>query len=879
MMKPRARLRLFATLVLSGLLIIGSPGAGGQGVASPAPAAGTCGGTYAAPNPTKAEGTLTGRVTDLKTGAGLIATLLLVSQSSVWSGTTNHTGQFTVHLPPGIYTATIRKAEFGDATRRVVIRAGRTTPLNVRLRPIEVARTQTRPSGSSVGGSARSSAAQPNCAPAASSPGRPSASGASVGSGGAPSSSGAAGAEPGGLPSAPGAAGSGGAGNPAAPSGGGPNAAPPPGPPPGPTLPPVPKFELLRTVYTPHGMAGWLAWSDDGKSIFLANEESAMMSAVKLDVADLDKPRIVAKYGEVNFLWSVAERNGLLVFHPSLGDHLIRINPLSFARVWTKSVGPSHAVETDGSRIFLPVEGKPGVLVVLDASGSQVARVSQPDGWWNIYSIIFDEQTRRLYVGAGEKQDEGFLGGIYIYDASAAPRFLGKIAVPGWEIAARGTKVWRQYGERLEAWDATNPANPTLLGSWVGQTVKHPRAGDIKPQLGNMKVNRIGNRLYVAYNYGKHVLDYFAGFMIFDVSGDAPRFLVRQDWGLPTGYWLQPTAVALSPDETTLAVSYFNFGTRIYGVQHDRVISRGMTTTAGEARDAFIDNMGFLHVFATDTIQTYNPNGEHVGALVTATRWDGGWVPFKDDTVLLPGTANDPYVLRMRDGKATVVTRLGDPAASPAYGYVFNDPILYSASHWGSRLSIHRVGQFDGRTYPMSLVGSVATPKADRSPSGGKIIAITKYANFVWGVGPDTGVVVIDVSAPSTPRLVFHDPFTFLAHGDHLAIIVARNNVYVGAGDAGLIVYDPATFRRKGVVRGLNVNFLDKVDDDLLLVASYWYPPSPSEWGLHIYDIRVAPDAPILLEKLTWGANFRVRASGHRIYRVPLYGVDILEIR
>lgn len=653
----------------------------------------------------------------------------------------------------------------------------------------------------------------------------------------------------------------------------------------------MPKFELLKTVYTPHGNAAWLAWSDDGQMLFLANNESDRMSAVKIDASDLNKPRIVARNGDVNFLWAVAERNGLLVFHPSYGTDLIRVDPRSFVTVWKRTVGPSRAVETDGVRIFIPVEGKPGNLVVLDASGTHIARVAQADGWANVYGIAYDETTKRLYVGAGEKADQGYPGGIYIYDVSGpTPQMVGKIPVPssggldhhdvGPHIAVHRSRIWRQFGNRLEVWDASNPASPRVIGSWVGATEHHPRFGELKPQLGMMRVNQAGTRLYVNYNYGRFIIEHVAGFMIFDVAGDTPRLLVRQDWKLPSGYWHHPTGLALSPDEKTLAVSYLFYGFRLFDIAGDRVQGRGTIATAGEARDVFVDNLGMLHIFATYQIQTTNPQtGETTAQIATGTRWDGGWIPFKDGTILMPGAYNEPYVLRIRDGTIHIITRLDDPGRTPAWTYHFEDPHLYSASYYGSKLSVHEVGAFDGSTYPTRLVVSLDIPKADRSRSGGKLVAMIKNGNLMWGVGPDTGVVVIDVSSPSAPKLVFHDPFSFGTSGDHIGIIAARNRIYVGAGDAGLLIYDPLRFTRRGAVRGLNVNFLDKVDDDFLLVANYWYPPGHREWGLYIYDLRANPDAPALAEKLAWGANFRVRAYGRRIYRVPLFGVDILEMR
>lgn len=604
------------------------------------------------------------------------------------------------------------------------------------------------------------------------------------------------------------------------------------------------------------------------------------MSAVKIDVADPARPRIVSTRGDVNFLWAAAQRSGILVFYPSLGDSLQRINPSTFSPVWVKKLGAeSHAIETDGQRIFVALDGKPGRLVVLDGSGNELARVTEPDGWWNVYSTVYDPDTQRLYIGAGEDTGRGFAGASYIYDArQAAPGFLGKISLPSWDIAVRGTKLWRQRGRTLEAWDVTNGSAPKLLGAWEGNVERGPEGTLVRPQLGHMVVSRDGQRLYVAYRSvtesgGSQVLDWDAGFMIFDVSGGVPGLLTRQGWKTPTGLWVQPTSVALAPNGRILAVGYWAFGVRLFDIADDRARELGMVATTGEAHDVFVDNLGLLHIFANDNIQIVDPvTREHRGVFVTGQAMDGGWRPFKDGTIILPSARNaNRYVLRIQDGAVTLVTNLTYPGPS-TWDEIFEDPYLYSATDRG--LHIQQIGAFDARQgkYPVTIVGSVDT--------GGSMIGHTKRGNIVWGIGPAIGVVAIDVSVPSAPRVVFHDRFTFSVNGNHAGIVAARGRIYAGAGDAGVIIYDAATFRRTGEIRGLNVNFLDKIGEDFLVVANYWYPQVME--GMVIYDLRRAPDTPpraLIFPGDSPNANFRVRVQEKRVYRVPLYGVDVLEIR
>lgn len=855
----------------------------------------------AAPGPGVRDGRLVGRVVDADSRAGLAAAVAVVGRDVLWQGLTEDSGAFSVWLPQGTYRVTASRPGFLEQTRTVTVRAARETSTLLALR--------RSPSGVASGGPStpppRAPAAQPCPQPAmTSSGGRPpvgsgayaggsagpapggaleSAAGSGFGGGasggggsGGLSGSGTSGTGAGGTEtSAPNSSSGSGSGSESTDGGAGGSVPAAPG-----SGPVVGLLEHRTTVLTRHGNAARVAWSDDGKTVFLANEEGTM-SAVKIDAGDLLRPRIVATRKEVNFLWAASQRQGLLVFHPSLGDTMLAVSPQDFSVRWTRRVGQSHAVETDGTRIYLPVEGRPGALVVLSSDGRELARVGEPDGWWRVYSMVYDDSTRRLYVGAGDNPAEGYPGGVYIYDVSAGtPALLGKVGGPSWDIAARGVRLWRQTGRSIETWDVSDPATPRLVGTWYGQTETGPGGTPVRPQFGSMTVSRNASRLYAAYRSvtergGHQVLDWHAGFMIFDVTGTAPVLLARQGWRTDVGYWVQPTSVALSPDQGVLAVSYWAFGVGLYRVVSDRVIDLGRVATTGEAHDVYVDNAGFLHVFANDDIQTIDPaTGEHMGAYVTGTRLDGQWRPFKDGTIILPSARNGHgrYILRMRDGQVAFVTALGGPVTT--WDEVFEDPYLYSAGSDG-RLYVQRVGPFDptSRRYPLQVLGSVQV-------GPGNALALTKHGNLLWTLGPDFGVAAVDVSDPSSPRLVFRDSFTFGVNGNHAGIVGARGRIYAGAGDLGVVIYSPATLRRTGAITGYNVNFLDTVGGDFLLVSNYWYASNPD--GLYVYDLRTSPDAPVLTDwfpQPRGNANFRSRALGARVYRVPLYGVDVLDVK
>lgn len=637
-------------------------------------------------------------------------------------------------------------------------------------------------------------------------------------------------------------------------------------------------LEHTTTVFTRHGNAAQVAWSDDGKAVFIANEEG-VMSAVKIDAAEPTNPQLVASKGEVNFLWAAAQRNGLLVFHPSLGDTTLAADPATLATRWQKRTGSAHAIATDGSRVFVPAEGRPAALIVLGPDGQEITRVPEADGWWRVHTAAYDDSTRRLYVGAGDNVAEGYAGGTYVYDVSGSPVKLGVIPGASSDIAARGSWLWRGTGNGIDVWNVSNPSRAVRVGGWQGSSEQGPGGTPVRPQIGPLVVRRDTSRLYVTYRSvtvtgGHPVADWDAGFMIFDVAGGEPEFMSRHGWKTDIGQWVQPLSLALSPDQATLVVSYWAFGVRFFRVTGDRVADQGMVATTGEAHDVYADGFGFLYVFANDDIQIIDERtGKHVGVYVSGSGFDGQWRPFKDGTVILPSARNahGRLVLRMENGRVELVASLGGAAST--WDEVFDEPFLYSATDRG--LAVQQVGAYDPATrrYPLTVHPSVDV--------GGALLAITKFGDLVWGVGPSVGVVAIDVSAPRAARIVFRDSFTFGVNGNHAGIIAARGRIYAGAGDAGLIVYEAANRRRTGPpITGLNVNFLDKVGEDFLIVANYWFTRVLE--GMVIYDLRASPDAPRQIQIFPGdgpNANFRARVFGTRIYRVPLYGIDVLDLR
>lgn len=651
---------------------------------------------------------------------------------------------------------------------------------------------------------------------------------------------------------------------------------------PPPQCPPC-QLQLLNSVHSRHGNAGRLVWSDDGKTVFLANDEG-VMSAVKIDATDPSAPRLAAMNGDVNYLWAAAQKGGLLVYHASVSGDIIRIDPQTFATVWQTQHGGTHALATDGSRIFVGDEtrqGSLGWLQILDSAGNNLQGVGVPEGWAGVFTTVYDASTQRVYVTSAPDASQNSPGGIYIFDVSSnAPAYLGKLPSPGYDFAVLGHRLWRQNGAgMLEAWDVTDPRNPRILGTFTGPTQTDDKGASVPTNFGYMVVNSSGTRLYVNYEYRQvnFRADLPAGFMIFDVSGTAPVLLQRQDWPLPY-YREEPMSVALSPDGATLAVSYWTFGVRFYRVTNDQVAPLGLVPTTGEARDVYVDNTGLLHIFAVDSTQIMNPQtGNMVNVIPHPGKGvEGGWKPFADGSVILRG--EPPTVLNIHDGVEDQRGTVLDALPTYIWDNYFEAPYLYSGAENGT-LYIHRIGAFNGEAYPFQLVGSATAPIVSGQQGAPFLMGVTKIGNTVWALGPSVGIVAFDVTNPAAPTLVFHDPVTFHQNGGHVGIVATQGRVYAGAGDAGVIIYDPVRFARTGAISGLNVNFLDLLDQQYLIVANYWYPQLPD--GTYVYALRPNPDAPVLVDhfpKPQASSNFRVRVFGQEIFRVPLYGVDILQL-
>lgn len=644
------------------------------------------------------------------------------------------------------------------------------------------------------------------------------------------------------------------------------------------TLPPTSApslgpLSLVETLPTTHGNAARIAWADDGKTLYLANEEGGM-SAVKLDASNPSLVRIAATSGAQNFNWAVAASGDVVLFRASYGGAVVRIAPTTWTPVWRKSWGEGHAIATDGSRVWIPVQGKPATLITAAAAnGAEISRIVVPEGWPRIDSMRHEATTRRLYVG-------GKAFGVFIYDVRGpTPRLLGKISSPGGDIAVAGTRVWVHHAvertNRIEAWDATDPAHPTMTGSYVGINRQDDAGRGLTVDFGDMTATGDGRRVFVTYNYGQ--LDRPAGVLMLDASGPAPTLLQTLDLTLPESpLRLEPTAVALSPDGKTLAYTAWSWGVFLFDVSRDRFSAlgdgRGVATT-GEAHDVYLDRT-HAYVSANENTQILSlTTGERIQAVRGPLPGDGGWRPFKDGAIVY--RTMPPSVWRLHDGKVESLGKLFDMSVnggpSQTTDLVFADPYLYAATE-GGPLFVLRIGAWNGRAYPSEVAGSFRVP-----PSA--VHAICKWDQQLWLCGEDYGVVALDVSDPTRPRQIFADAFRFKQNGRHTGMVATARRVYAGCGDASVSIYDPQSLKRTGGIPGLNANFLDLYRGTKLIVANYWYAKLPD--GMYMYDLAQNPDAPPLVAAVTGSPNFRVRAFSDLglIARVSLSGIELYKVK
>jgi hypothetical protein len=639
---------------------------------------------------------------------------------------------------------------------------------------------------------------------------------------------------------------------------------------------------LEKSLRITHGNASRVAWSDDGRTLYLANEEGDT-SSIKLDVSDPTQIKIAAAQSFVNFCFAVHFRNGVLLYRESVGGTIVRVDPKAWTKMWSWSRGHGHGVISDGKQVFAPIEGNPAALAVLDAAtGAELRRISVSHQWPEVFALDVNEGDHVLVVG-------GQTGGAGIFDTTEGKlRQIGQIDAPAWQLALVGTKLYTVSGPTIDVWDLATPSAPRKVGAWPVPV--NPKQGR-PPDINDLAVSPNRRRMFATYmshfSNWSYDVESPAGVFMLDITGGAPVLLQTLDALMPGGRrrFTYPVSVAVSPNSRTLAFTEWAWGVFLYDVSQDRFTpySRdgwGFATT-GEARDAYSDGK-YVYVWAHDNMQIFDlATGSRTAAIPSD---DGGWRPFRDGHLIMRGS---PLlnVVHVGNGTARGVTQLTDLAAHGSgtnwvYDVLFDDPYVYAAGE-GGYLHIGRISPWSGTTYPYA---PVANHRVSTNPPPRNIpMALCKLGNLIWVSGAGFGVIAVDVSDPAHPRTVFEDRFGYRVNGFTSSAATAAR-VYVGCGDQGLRIYDPRSPKLSGTLagsasgNGLSVNFVDVYKGAWIVIANYWYPQLPE--GMYVYDVSTTPDTPRLVRSFPLGPNFRVRAFDNlgMIVRIGLGSADVFKV-
>ncbi|HLJ60328.1 MAG TPA: hypothetical protein VKZ50_11420 [bacterium] len=569
----------------------------------------------------------------------------------------------------------------------------------------------------------------------------------------------------------------------------------------------------------------------------------------------------------------------MLVFSTSLGNTTVsRVDPSTWKIAWTQRM-PSrgHAIATDGKYVYVPLESNPGRVVVLDARGDQRGGITLDQTDWSnggraqtIYSTVFNERVKTLAVAvAGVNR-------VFLFDVSnpTAPALRGTIPSLG-NLATAGTKLWVSESSEIHCWDISAPASPKLMGT-------HSTAGArVVTSYGQVSANRAGTRLYALYQAASvdgHSTSAgtSAGLAAFDSSGSTPGLLQTNEWKLPAQSAV-PTALAVSSKDV-VAVTYFWFGVRLHAVAGDNIVPLSVVQTAGESRDVYVDAQGYIYSFGDYLIGAYDPSGNRLTTYYDGPYHEGGWIRFKDGLVLCPGGwAGNQGITGWALSGGTIARKSFFWDDEHSWALAFDGTYLYQGGTTG--VVVYSVGSAaDG--YRLTQIGALAIPGAAGNTSA-VVRAIGLHGSVLWGTGDKCGVVAVDVSTPQSPRLLRQDSFSYATNGGHCAVVAARNRIYVGCGSASVRIYNPATMAASGSIPGYFATFLDKVNDDLLVLSHYGDGIQRFDnEGVYLFDLRRNPDSPTLFARAPDDSspNFRARYLNGAIYRCPLWGVEKLAI-
>jgi len=607
---------------------------------------------------------------------------------------------------------------------------------------------------------------------------------------------------------------------------------------------------------------------------------------VRIDATNPSVPAITGKFNDGGTFqaWAIAQRHGVLVVRPSLGTWVAAMDPVRFTSTWEITVGGTgHALATDGTYVYVPLESSTGQVVVLAAgSGQTIGTFTASEDWSNtgqgqtIYGTAVHPSLPLLAVAVSSTRK------VYLFDVStpSAPALKGTFALLGsGNLTMAGTRLWVNAPQGgIQCWNVANPREPGLLGVFNNAPYFDDGAGgNVVRDYGQLRVNAAGTRLYAVYQTssvpGARGFDpgKDAGLEIFSVAGNTPVPLAAAGWQLPDGSYAVPTGLDLAPTGATAAVTYSSFGVRFHSVQGDAVTGLSTVPTSGESRDVYADSVGYVYSFANTVMIPYGPSGQQLpNPFFDSNNHDGQWIPFRDGLIITPSgfTGNRGIASwRMQNGTMQRTSFYWDNEAS--WSLAFNGTYLYQGGDTG--VVIYQIGK--APVYDLTPIGTVNT---------GPLRAVALNGSVLWGTGPQVGVVAVDVSNPTAPRLIYRDGVSYVTNGDHVGLVVAKGRVYAGCGSGSVRIYDPTRYVVTGSIPGYFVTFLDTVAGDLLVLSHYGDGIQIFfNEGVYVYDLRGTPDVPTLFAH--WpsanSGNFRARVINGKIYRCPLWGIEELAIQ
>lgn len=177
--------------------------------------------------------------------------------------------------------------------------------------------------------------------------------------------------------------------------------------------------------------------------------------------------------------------------------------------------------------------------------------------------------------------------------------------------------------------------------------------------------------------------------------------------------------------------------------------------------------------------------------------------------------------------------------------------------------------------------GRVTTEEVSRFRPSGFIQGVARgQNNALYVLSNETGLHTYNIANRAAPVPVSRDPFRFEYNWDYqLAYSAAAKRLVAAAGSKGIRVYDtidPLRPRLVGDITEASATWVSIFQDRFILVSNYWFPREPE--GLIVYDLAT-------LRRLDrWPRDhgdpgFRFRVFGDKIYRLPLWGVEVLRLR